>query len=143
MPGYYDLWTVSLSYAIAALSGFAAFESVRHARHSHRKALWATVSGVVLGFGIWSMHFIGMLAWVPPFPLFYSIDRTALSLIAAVFASILAMHLAIQPGLPSRFRLTLGTALVATGICAMHYIGMFAVHFSMPEMWSTRWVAAS
>jgi signal transduction histidine kinase len=143
LPGYYDLWTVSLSYAIAALSGFAAFESVRHARHSGRRVFWATISGVVLGFGIWSMHFVGMLAWVPPFPLFYSANRTAASMVAAVLASLLAMHLAMAPALPSRFRLTPGAVLVATGICAMHYIGMSAVHFSTPVMWSVPWVAAS
>jgi signal transduction histidine kinase len=143
LPGYYDPWTVSLSYAIAVLSGFAAFESVRLARHSERRLVWATISGVVLGFGIWSMHFVGMLAWVPPFPLFYSVNRTATSMIAALFASLLAMHLAVAPALPSRFRLMLGTAFVGTGICAMHYIGMSAVHFSMPEIWSARWVLAS
>lgn len=143
MPGYYDLWTVSLSYAIAALSGFAAFESVRHARLSKRRPLWATLSGVVLGFGIWSMHFIGMLAWVPPFPLFYAIDRTTASMVAAVLASLLAMHLAVAPALPSRFRLTLGAAFVGTGICGMHYIGMSAVHFSTQPMWSVPWVVAS
>lgn len=143
MPGYYDLWTVSLSYAIATLAGFAAFESVRHARQSDRSVVWATVSGMVLGFGIWSMHFVGMLAWVPPFPLFYSVSRTIVSMVAAVLASVGAMHLAIAPRLPSRLRLSLGTAFVATGICAMHYIGMYAVHFSKPVMWADSWVATS
>ena len=143
MLGYYDLWTVSLPYAIAALSGFAAFESVRHARQSEQRLWWASIGGIVLGFGIWSMHFVGMLAWVPPFPLFYAVGRTAASMVAAVLASLLAMHLAVAPALPSRFRLMLGTVSVAIGICAMHYIGMSAVHFSMPEMWSVGWVIAS
>ncbi|WP_446742467.1 MHYT domain-containing protein [Silvibacterium acidisoli] len=143
MPGYYDLWTVALSFAIASLSGFAAFESVRHARHSRHRLAWATISGVALGFGIWSMHFVGMLAWVPPFPLFYSVGRTTVSMAAAVLASLLAMHLAVAPALPSRFRLVLGTVFVAMGICAMHYIGMSAVHFSMPEMWSVPWIVIS
>ena len=98
---------------------------------------------MVLGFGIWSMHFVGMLAWVPPFPLFYSVNRTAASLAAAVLASMLAMHLAVAPALPPQFRLTFGTAFVGMGICAMHYIGMSAVHFSTPAMWSVSWVAAS
>ena len=89
------------------------------------------------------MHFVGMLAWVPPFPLFYAITRTSASMIAAVLASIVAMHLAVAPALPSRFRLTLGAAFVGTGICAMHYIGMSAVHFSRREIWSAWWVVAS
>jgi NO-binding membrane sensor protein with MHYT domain len=92
-----------------------------------------TTSGVELGFGIWSMHFIGMVAQVPPFPLFYSTSRIAVSMVAAVLASILATHLAVAPIMPSRFRLTLGAVFVGTGICALHYIGMSAVHFSMPR----------
>ena len=80
MVGTYDLGTVLLSYAIASLSGFAAFEFIRHARESSRKLLWTLLSGLVLGLGIWSMHFVGMLAWVPPFPLFYSVDRTIILL---------------------------------------------------------------
>jgi len=143
LPGYYDLWTVSLSFAIAALSGFAAFESVRHARHSRHRLLWATAGGVVLGFGIWSMHFVGMLAWMPPFPLSYSVNRTVASMVAAVLASLWAMNFAVATDLPSRSRMMLGALFVAAGICAMHYIGMSAVHFSEPVMWSARWIFAS
>lgn len=73
------------------------------------------------------MHFVGMLAWVPPFVLFYSVSRTAVSLAAAVVASIVAMRLAVAPALPSRLRLTVGAVFVAAGICAMHYIGISAV----------------
>jgi signal transduction histidine kinase len=143
VPGFYDLWTVSLSYAIAALSGFAAFESVRHARNRGHRALWATIGGVALGFGIWSMHFVGMLAWVPPFPLFYSVSTTTLSMAAVVLASIVAIHLAVAPEIPSRFRQLLATLFIAAGICAMHYIGMTAVHFNHPPLWSAPWLAAS
>jgi signal transduction histidine kinase len=89
------------------------------------------------------MHFVGMLAWVPPFPLFYSVSRTAVSMVAAVVASVLAMRLAVAPALPSRFRLIVGAVFVAIGICGMHYIGMSAVHFSRPVMWSSAWLAAS
>ncbi len=143
MPGYYDLWTVSLSFAIATLAGFAAFESVRHARNSGRRTLWKILSGVVLGFGIWSMHFVGMLAWVPPFPLFYSARLTAASLAAAVLASLVAMYVAVGQASLSRFHLALGAVSVGTGISAMHYIGMSALHFSIPEMWSVPWIATS
>ena len=143
VPGYYDSWTVTLSYAIAALSGFAAFESVRHAGKSRRKLFWATFGGGVLGLGIWSMHFVGMLAWVPPFPLYYSVSRTVVSMVAAILASGIGMHLAIATNLSSRFRLILGTCLVGTGICAMHYIGMSAMHFNLPVVWSVPWVVTS
>ena len=143
MVGTYDLGTVLLSYAIASLSGFAAFEFIRHARESSRKLLWTLLSGLVLGLGIWSMHFVGMLAWVPPFPLFYSVDRTIISVVAAIAASVVAMRLGAAPGLASGFRLALGSISVAAGICTMHYIGMSAMRFNVPEMWNVGWVLIS
>jgi NO-binding membrane sensor protein with MHYT domain/nitrogen-specific signal transduction histidine kinase len=137
LPGHFDLWTVLVSFVIASLAGFVAFESIDHTRYSKAPALWTFVGGLSLGVGIWSMHFIGMMAWVPPYPLYYSLTPTLLSIVAAVAASWLAMHLTVgdQAGAPRR-HLLLGAALVGTGICAMHYLGMAALHFSEPVQWS-------
>ena len=93
MPGTFDLWTVLFSFAIASLAGFVAFESIEHTRHSKRPERWTLISGIMLGLGIWSMHFIGMLAWQPPFPLFYALGRTAVSILAAIAASCVAMRI--------------------------------------------------
>jgi NO-binding membrane sensor protein with MHYT domain len=93
LPGYYDLWTVLVSFLIASLSGFVAFDSVDHSRYSSRKGTWTLVGGITLGLGIWSMHFVGMLAWHPPFPLYYTVGRTATSVFVAICASWLALHL--------------------------------------------------
>ena len=68
MPGHFDLWTVLFSFVIASLAGFVAFESIDHTRYSEAPALWTFVGGLTLGVGIWSMHFIGMLAWIPRTP---------------------------------------------------------------------------
>ena len=130
MPGYYDLWTVFCSFLIACLAGFVAFESVDHTRYSKAVRGWVFFGGVTLGLGIWSMHFMGMLAWHPPFALYYSVSRTILSVLVAICASWLALHLVAQ-NLPRR-SLTVraaGALLVGLGICAMHYIGMSALHF--------------
>jgi len=144
MPGYYDLWTVFCSFLIAFLAGFVAFESVDHTRYSEAVRGWVFFGGVTLGLGIWSMHFMGMLAWHPPFALFYSVDRTLLSVLVAICASWLALHLVAQN--LSRRSLAvkaLGALLVGSGICAMHYIGMSALHFSGHVMWDRRWVVYS
>ena len=137
MPGYFDLWTGLFSFVIASLAGFVAFESIDHTRYSNRPELWTMVSGVTLGLGIWSMHFIGMLAWKPPFPLYYALGRTLLSVCAAIGGSWLAVRITIQhrAGAKRTHRIA-GALLVATGICGMHYIGMSALRFTQPEIWS-------
>lgn len=144
MPGYYDPWTVVASFLIAFLAGFVAFESVDHTRFSARPRLWAWLGGVTLGLGIWSMHFLGMLAWHPPFPLYYSLGRTVISVLVAVAASSLALQQVTRN--VSRRPITtkaVGALLVGSGICAMHYIGMSGLHFSGPVMWHARWVILS
>jgi signal transduction histidine kinase len=144
MPGHYDLWTVLLSFFIASLAGFVAFESVGHTRYSLHPESWISMGGITLGLGIWSMHVIGMTAWHPPFRLYYSLVPTLVSLLVAIAASWLAMHLAAANLSKSPIRTKVWAALlVGSGICAMHYIGMAALHFTEPLMWNWWWVALS
>ena len=70
MPGYYDLWTVFGSFLIACLAGFVAFESWTTPATAKPFAA-GFFGGVTLGLGIWSMHFMGMLAWHPPFAVLF------------------------------------------------------------------------
>ena len=144
MPGFFDLWTVLFSFVIASLAGFVAFESIDHTRYSERPERWTLISGITLGLGIWSMHFIGMLAWQPPFPLYYSLGRTLLSVLAAIVASWLAMHITVtSTAAAPRHNLLLGALFVSVGICGMHYIGMSALHFNRPVMWDPSWLVLS
>jgi signal transduction histidine kinase len=141
VPGYYDLWTVLGSFIIACLAGFVAFESVEHTRFSTRPRLWTAMGGITLGLGIWSMHFTGMMAWKPPFPLYYSVGRTVLSALVACAACWFAFHIVLRT-VSERAKLT-SAILVGSGICAMHYIGMSALRFSGPEMWDATWIMIS
>jgi signal transduction histidine kinase len=149
LPGYYDLWTVFCSFVIAFLAGFVSFESVDHTRYTTAAPRWIFFGGATLGLGIWSMHFMGMLAWHPPFALYYSVGRTLLSALVAICASWLALHLVAQN--LSRHSLAVraaGALLVGSGICAMHYIGMSALRFTgpasaSPVMWDRAWILYS
>jgi NO-binding membrane sensor protein with MHYT domain len=144
LPGYYDLWTVFCSFLIACLAGFVAFESVDHTRYSKEVRGWVFFGGVALGLGIWSMHFMGMLAWHPPFSLFYSVGRTVISVLVAICASWLALQLVAQNLSQRSLAARAGGALlVGSGICAMHYIGMSAIHFTRPVMWDRIWLLNS
>src|SRR5438105_2098318 len=81
--------------------------------------LWATLGGVALGMGIWSMHFVGMVAWHAPFPLYYAIGPTIISILVAIAASVLAFFLVTRKtALKSATANFLGALIVGSGICS-------------------------
>lgn len=79
-----------------------------------------------MGVGIWSMHFIGMLAFTLPIELGYDVPITALSLLTAILSSGFALWLVSQPRLPA-WQLAFGALIMGAGISAMHYTGMAAL----------------
>ncbi len=82
-----------------------------------------------MGLGIWSMHYIGMLAFRLPIPVWYNWPIVLLSLSAAIFASAAALHVASGHGM-SLWRTLSGSIVMGAGIGAMHYIGMGAMRMS-------------
>jgi NO-binding membrane sensor protein with MHYT domain/nitrogen-specific signal transduction histidine kinase len=144
LPGSYDPWTILGSFLIACFAGYVAFESIDHTQFSNKPKQWAALGGCALGLGIWSMHFVGMTAWQPAYPLFYSVGRTLLSVFIAIVASVFAMLRVVrnQQSGKSSYNL-IEAVLVGSGICAMHYIGMSALQFDKGEMWRSGWVITS
>src|SRR5688572_25953933 len=88
--------------------------------------MWLLGGAAAMGMGIWSMHFIGMLAYSVEIPLRYSIVKTVLSLVIAMITSGFALAIASRPQL-SLARLATGSVVMGAGICAMHYSGMSAI----------------
>lgn len=95
-------------------------------QYSKSSALWLAGGSFAMGFGIWSMHFIGMLAFSLPIPLGYDVTLTVLSLLIAIVSSAFALWLVCQHNLPG-VRLGVGGLLMGSGIAAMHYTGMAAM----------------
>jgi len=127
--GSYTPWLVVVSLLVAILASFTALDmanSVTTAPSSRISVLWLFGGGCAMGLGIWSMHFIGMLAFRLPIPLGYDLGLTAASLLAAIASSIFALWLVSRPTLPHS-RLALGGLLMGCGIASMHYIGMSAM----------------
>ena len=79
-----------------------------------------------MGFGVWSMHFIGMLALQLPLELGYDLGLTLWSLLVAILSSGFALWLVSQPRLPA-LQLLFGALIMGAGISAMHYSGMAAL----------------
>src|SRR6185312_9132778 len=82
-----------------------------------------------MGSGIWSMHYTGMLAYRLPIPVFYHIPTVALSLLAAIFASLIALFVVSRQELTT-LRVIVGSLLMGAGIATMHYTGMAAMRLS-------------
>ena len=140
----YDPGGVVLSVLIAAFSSYAALDMARrvHARERRAAAAWTLGGALVMGSGVWSMHFVGMLAFELPIDIRYSAPMTLLSWVLAVAVSALALALAARDRLDAR-TLGAGAAVMGAGICAMHYTGMAAVEIAPGIVWHAGWIAAS
>src|SRR5437868_11569349 len=90
------------------------------------RAFWLLGGAGAMGTGIWSMHYLGMLAFVLPIPVAYHWPTVLLSLFAAIVASVIALHVASRQKM-SVSRAVAGSVLMGAGIASMHYIGMAAM----------------
>jgi PAS domain S-box-containing protein len=84
-----------------------------------------------MGLGIWSMHYIGMLAYSLPVVVLYDWPTVLASLLAAIVAAAIALWVVSRNG-TGQLRFGLGAVLMGTGIAGMHYIGMDAMR--LPAM---------
>ncbi|MFN6567487.1 MHYT domain-containing protein [Dendronalium sp. ChiSLP03b] len=128
MNSTHDLRLVALSIAIAVLASYTALDlavRVTAAKASARLA-WLIGGAIVMGIGIWSMHFVAMLAFSLPMPMSYDMLTVLVSMLPAVVASGGALFLASRPIL-SIWQLLIGGTLMGIGIASMHYIGMLAM----------------
>jgi len=129
LPGFHDPLLVLLSFAVASLAGYAALGVVERMSASQTRRVrftWIGAGATAMGGGIWSMHFIGMLAFSLPVPINYNLTTTFFSMAPAIFASAMALHFMDQPRL-GFVRLNVGGLLMASGIGGMHYLGMEAM----------------
>jgi len=129
---HYDYFLVFLSFAIAILASYTAFLvseriSVKKAANKERRpVIWAVFGSLALGAGVWTMHFIGMLAASIPTTISYDITITIYSLIPAVLASLVLLYN--NTNHDNLFKQLLVRSIVmGSGIGLMHYIGMMAM----------------
>jgi len=128
LTGTYDWRLVVLSVVIAILSSYMALDLAGRvaACKDHAQWWWLTGGAFAMGVGIWSMHFIGMLALSLPIPVYYDMPTVALSLLAAIGASAIALRTVSGETFTSH-ACWLGSLCMGAGIGLMHYIGMFAI----------------
>ena len=128
LTGSYHPGFVLLSVFVAMMASYTALNLTSRVTQTEGRTSLAWLAGgaVAMGVGIWSMHFIGMLAFSLPIRLSYDLGITLLSLLAAIAVSAFALSLVTRKTLTLRHLLG-GGLLMGLGICGMHYMGMYAL----------------
>jgi len=126
--GSYNYALVALSVLIAMFASYAALDLAGRvtAAAGWVRAGWLLGGAGAMGTGIWSMHYIGMLAFILPIPVAYHWPTVLLSLFAAILASVIALY-AVSRRKMGAPRAVVGSVLMGAGIASMHYIGMAAM----------------
>ena len=130
MVGTYNPILVLLSVLVAIFVSYTALSlSARVARAksgADNTGLWVAGGAIAMGCGIWSMHFIGMLAFSLPIPLSYDTGLTLASLVIAIAISGFALSVASSPEI-NLVQLSVAALIMGAGISGMHYSGMAAI----------------
>jgi len=126
--GSYNYALVALSVLIAMFASYAALDLAGRvtAAGGWTRAVWLLGGAGAMGTGIWSMHYIGMLAFILPIPVAYHWPTVLLSLFAAILASAVALDVVSRQKMGA-FQALAGSVLMGAGIASMHYIGMAAM----------------
>jgi diguanylate cyclase (GGDEF)-like protein len=144
MRGAFDPWLVSLSVLVAIFVSYTALNLV--ARVSTTKGFaaraWLGGGGIAMGTGIWSMHFIGMLAFSLPIRLTYDIPVMLFSLLIAMATSGFALAIASGTHIGWK-RLSISALIMGSGVASMHYSGMYAIQVRPMVTYEPRLFAVS
>src|SRR4030081_1917727 len=127
VTGTHGPYLVALSILVASFASYTALDLSGHvgAARGFARRVWLVTAAITMGGGIWSMHFVGMLAFVLPMPMSYDIALTILSLVVAIFVTGGGFYV-IGRQSASPLRLVLSGIFMGLGIAGMHYPGMGA-----------------
>jgi len=138
----YDYRLVALSLVIAFLTSYTALDLAGRvtASRGFTHAVWVVGGACAMGSGIWCMHYTGMLAFRLPIPVYYHLPTVAVSLLAAIVASCIALYVVSRQCL-TPVHLIAGSFLMGGAIATMHYTGMAAMRLAAMHYYDrTLWV---
>ncbi|BDH60261.1 putative signaling protein [Lysinibacillus sp. PLM2] len=128
LEGEYSIPIVILSIIIACVASYTALFMNERVKQNifFNKYFWMFLASIAMGLGIWSMHFIGMSAFMLPIPMNYNLILTIISIFPAVFAFFMAFYFANKTSKTNWHFICIGI-LMGLGISSMHYVGMAAM----------------
>jgi diguanylate cyclase len=129
----HEPWLVLLSIAIAVQGSFVGLSLAREldSAEGFRRRLALAGSALTLATGVWSMHFVGMLAANFPSAVDYLVLPTLISFLICVIVVGAGVYAAHAWGAPA-LRIGVGGVAMGLGVSVMHYVGMSAVHLAGP-----------
>lgn len=141
----WDPVLIGISFVVAFIASFIALDSAGKATISNQResAFWRLSGGATLGIGIWSMHFIGMLAMKMTMPINYHLPLTVFSFVIALVSATLAITIAISGKTLSTKRLAVATSVLSSGVVTMHYVGMAAIIEHAAITWNSALILLS
>lgn len=141
----YDPALVTLSVLVAILASYVALglaNRITQAR-GHARTVWLSFGALAMGIGIWSMHFVGMLASeMPGMAMAYDIPLMILSILIAIGASAVALYVVSRPKV-FVISVVIGGTFMAGAIAGMHYVGMFSMRMAATIQWNALLVTLS
>ncbi|WP_339269681.1 EAL domain-containing protein [Paenibacillus sp. FSL W8-0187] len=128
MEGNYNLYIVGLSIAIAILASYSALNITSKISDANGKSkfFWLCGGAMVMGSGIWSMHFVGMLAMHMNMNVRYDVFLTIMSMLVSVVSSFIAFYITMPKNI-NWSKIAIGGFIMGSGIVTMHYMGMEAM----------------
>lgn len=145
MEGTYNYYIVALSVMIAILASYSALNmtsKISYASGKHR-FFWLLAGSFVMGSGVWSMHFVGMLAVHFQMPVKYDWGLTFLSMAASLISSFIAFYITKEKDI-NVIKLAIGGFIMGSGIVTMHYMGMEAMIMPVEMSYDkTLWVLSA
>ncbi|MDF2649413.1 MAG: response regulator [Paenibacillus sp.] len=132
LHGSHNTTLVIISFIVAVVASYTMLGMTQRisASSGRQRLFWLMFGSMSMGMGIWSMHFIGMLAFLLPEPVSYDLTIVVVSVLAALAGSFIAL-LVVGRDDPKLQHVLTGGLLLAVGISAMHYIGMAAMQIDI------------
>ena len=129
----YNPWLVALSVLVALMASFTGLSMTRGLSRVSvgQRQLRIALSSVALGGGIWSMHFLAILAMRFNVPVYFDIGETVASALFAILLAGLAL-LIMHFGVRTQAKAMVSGAILGVGIVAMHYVGLSAITGCLP-----------
>ena len=139
IQGTYDLHLILIALVAGVFASYTALSllPLSMQKQDQQRRLWLLLSSVSLGLGIWTLHFISMIAFSLPVETKYNGLFTIMSIGPAIFASGQAFFLVVEAEDPAKVNVaktSLCSILVGLGIATMHYVGMAAMHMDKGQV---------
>lgn len=139
----HDGWLMVLSYVIAFAASYTVITLI--GEMSVRKdRLRLFYSAFTTGIGLWTAQFFAMMAYRTPLSANHHFYVFLLSAAVPFFAFLAAFSILSDTSpSSSKGRLALGSLIAGTGVCAMHFVGVHAIHLQADLTYDAVWIMLS